>query len=225
MQADLNQLFDRALAGGVRIVAERYGFPPEAMDGAITRPTLEAALEVLPPPHRRFAEEHLDYYQRRLGVLEREGAEAALVVWSLEEPLVWLSGMNRMPDLDRLPWRRPRPLREDFRDVPPLLTPDEARRLIGHILRAEGHRALETPVLLPPETERVVEAVAARMRVIAQGRTLEGTARLIVERSLARWQEEGERPQAVAVVDVGGPIPVLVAFDDPRPLRWDRAVA
>jgi len=43
MQADLNQLFDSALAGEVRIVAERYGFPPEAMDGAITRLTLVAS--------------------------------------------------------------------------------------------------------------------------------------------------------------------------------------
>lgn len=63
------------------------------------------------------------------------------------------------------------------------------------------------------------------MRVIAQGRSLEETARLMVERIMARWKEEGERPQAVAVVDVGGPIPVMLAFDDPRPLVWAEAGA
>jgi hypothetical protein len=63
------------------------------------------------------------------------------------------------------------------------------------------------------------------MRVIAQGRSLEETARLMVERNMARWQEEGEKPQAVAVVNVGGPIPVLLAFDDPRPMVWEGATA
>jgi len=81
------------------------------------------------------------------------------------------------------------------------------------------------PLLLRPDPEQLAAAVAARLRVVARGLSLEGTARLLVARSLACWEEEGERPQAVAVVDVGGPIPVMLAFDDPRPLIWERAVA
>jgi hypothetical protein len=222
MQTGPKELFDRALAEGVRMLGERYGFG-EA-DGAIVRPTLEAALEALPPPHRRFVQEHLDYYRRRFAVMEKEGAEAVLLVWSLEEPLVRAGGLSQVPNLELLPWVGRQPLREDFKDAP-LLTRQEALRQIGHILKAEGFTPQEEPVLLRPETEGLVAAVAARLRVLAEGRGLEGTARLIVERNQACWKEEGESPQAVAVVDVGGPMPVLLAFDDPRPLLWEGAEA
>ncbi|PZA07416.1 hypothetical protein [Meiothermus sp. Pnk-1] len=222
MQTGLKELFDRALAEGVQAMGERYGFG-EA-DGAIVRPTLEAALEALPPPHRRFVQEYLDYYRRRFVVMGKEGAEAVLLVWSLEEPLVRALALNQVPDLERLPWGGRRPLREDFRDAP-LLTPREALRQIAHILRAEGFTPREEPVLLRPESEELVAEVAARLRMVLQGRSLEETARRLVERNLACWEEEGESPQAVAVVDVGGPIPVLLAFDDPRPLVWEGAAA
>jgi hypothetical protein len=106
-----------------------------------------------------------------------------------------------------------------------LLTRREALRQIGHILKAEGFTPQEEPVLLRPETEVLVEAVATRLRVLAEGRSFEGTARLLVERCLLSWKEEGESPQAVAVVDVGGPMPVMLAFDDPRPLVWEEAEA
>ncbi len=225
MRAELTDLFDRSLSSGVRMVAERYGLEAEAADGALTRPTLEAALEAVPPPHQRFMQEHLDYYRRRLSVLEKERAEAALVVWSLEEPLVWLTGIVDMLEVERLPWVRGRPLKEGFRDAPPLLTPGETLRQVVHILKAEGYTPREEPLLLPPEPHRLVEAVTPRLRVIAQGRTLEESARLVVERTMARWKEEGECPQAVTVVDVGGPIPVMLAFDDPRPLVWAEAGA
>lgn len=223
MCANLTSLFDTALGNGVRHVAERYGV--KAADGAITLPTLEAALEVLPLPHRCFVQEHLDYYRRRYGVMEKEGAEAVLVVWSLEEPLVWMVALNQVPGVEELPWVGKQPLQEPFRDTPPLLTRREALRQIEGILRAEGFTPQEEPVLLPPDIPRLVEAAMPRMRVIAQGRTLEESARLVVERNMARWQEEGEKPQAVAVVNVGGPIPVLLAFDDPRPMVWEGATA
>ena len=222
MQGELNRLFDRALVEGVRMMCERYGL--EAAEGALTLPTLEAALEVLPLPHRRFVQEHLDYYRRRYRVMEKEGAEAVLVVWSLREPLVRMIAMREMPSPARLPWVGRQPLREDFRDAPPL-TRKEALRQIAHVLRAEGFTPREEPLLLRPDPEQLAVAVAARLRVVARGLSLEGTARLLVARSLACWEGEGERPQAVAVVDVGGPIPVMLAFDDPRPLIWERAVA
>lgn len=225
MQAEFTDLFDRALSNGVQMVAGRRGLEAEAVDGAITLPTLGAALEVLPPPHRCFVQDYMDYYRRRFCVLEKEGAEAALVVWSLEEPLVWASGIIQMLEPERLPWGGGRPLREDFRDAPPLLTRQEALRQIAHILQAEGFSPQEGPLLLPPEPERLVEAVTPRLRILAQGRTPEETARLVVERNIARWKEEGECPQAVAVVDVGGPIPVMLVFDDPRPLVWEGAAA
>jgi len=214
--------FDRALVEGVRMMCERCGL--EAAEGALTLPTLEAALEVLPPPHRRFVQEHLDYYRRRYRVMEKEGAEAALVVWSLYEPLVRMIAMREMPSPARLPWVGRQPLREDFRDAPPL-TRKEALRQIGCVLRAEGFTPKEKPLLLPPDPEQLAVAVAARLRVVMRGRDLEETARLLVARNLACWEEEGERPQAVAVVDVGGPIPVMLAFDDPRPLVWEEVVA
>jgi hypothetical protein len=214
--------FDRALVEGVRMMCERCGL--EAAEGALTLPTLEAALEVLPPPHRRFVREHLDYYRRRYRVMEKEGAEAVLVVWSLREPLVRMTGVQKKPRSAGLPWVGRQPLREDFRDAPPL-TRKEALRQIGCVLRAEGFTPREEPLLLPPDPEQIAAAVVTRLRVAARGLSLEGTARLLVERSLACWEEEGERPQAVAVVDVGGPIPVMLAFDDPRPLVWEEVVA
>jgi hypothetical protein len=222
MQTETKELFDRALAEGVRMLGERHGF--DEADGAIILPTLEAALEVLPPPHRHFVQEHLDYYRRRFAVMEKAGVEVVLLAWSLEEPLVWAAGLKGAHHLELLPWLGKRPLREGFRDAP-LLTRREALRQIAHILRAEGFTPQEEPVLLRPETEELVEAVAARLRVLAEGRSLEGTARLLVERSLLSWKEEGESPQAVAVVDVGGPMPVMLAFDDPRPLVWEGAEA
>ena len=214
--------FDRALVEGVRMMCERCGL--EAAEGALTLPTLEAALEVLPLPHRRFVREHLDYYRRRYRVMEKEGAEAVLVVWSLREPLVRMMGVQKTPRSAELPWVGRQPLQEDFRDAPPL-TRKEALRQIGCVLRAEGFTPKEKPLLLPPDPEQIAAAVAARLRVAARGLSLEGTARLLVARSLACWEEEGERPQAVAVVDVGGPIPVMLAFDDPRPLVWEEVVA
>lgn len=217
-----NQLFDRALAEGVRMMRERYGL--EAAEGALTPPTLEAALEVLPLPHQRFVQEHMDYYRRRYRVMQNEGAEAVLVVWSLREPLVRMTGLGQIPDLVRLPWVGSRPLRKDFRDAP-VLTRQEALRQIAHILQAEGFTPQEEPLLLPPDPEQIAAVVVTRLRVAARGRGLEGTARLLVERNLAGWEEEGERPQAVAVVHVGGPIPVMLAFDDPRPLIWEAVVA
>ena len=223
MQESIEQLYDRTLAEGVRRMRERHGL--EAAEGALTLPTLEAALEVLPPPHRRFVREHLDYYRRRYRVMEKEGAEAVLVVWSLREPLVRMTGVQKTPRSAELPWVGRQPLREDFRDAPPLLTRKEALRQIGCVLRAEGFTPKEKPLLLPPDPEQIAAAVVTRLRVAARGRSLEGTARLLVERSLACWEEEGERPQAVAVVDVGGPIPVMLAFDDPRPLVWEGVVA
>jgi hypothetical protein len=222
MRTETKELFDRALAEGVRMLRERHGFG-EA-DGAIIRPTLEAALEVLPPPHRHFVQEHLDYYRRRFAVMERAGAEMVLLAWSLEEPLVWTGGLKGAQHLELLPWVGRRPLRADFKDAP-LLTRQEALRQIACILKAEGFTAQEEPLLLRPETEGLVEAVAARLRVLAEGRSFEGTARLLVERCLRSWKEEGESPQAVAVVDVGGPMPVMLAFDDPRPLVWEEAEA
>ena len=222
MQGELNQLFDRALVEGVRMMCERCGL--EAAEGALTLPTLEAALEVLPLPHQRFVREHLDYYRRRYRVMEKEGAEAALVVWSLREPLVRMMGVQKKPRSAGLPWVGRQPLREDFRDAPPL-TRKEALRQIGCVLRAEGFTPKEKPLLLRPDPEQLAVAVAARLRVVMRGRDLEETARLLVARSLACWEEEGERPQAVAVVDVGGPIPVMLAFDDPRPLVWEEVVA
>jgi len=222
MQESIEQLYDRALAERVRRMRERYGL--EAAEGAFTLPTLEAALEVLPPPHRRFVQEHLDYYRRRYRVMEKEGAEAALVVWSLYEPPVRMIAMREMPSPARLPWVGRQPLRGEFRDAPPL-TREEALRQIGCVLRAEGFTPREEPLLVRFDPEQLAVAVAARLRVAARGLSLEGTARLLVARSLACWEEEGERPQAVAVVDVGGPIPVMLAFDDPRPLIWERPVA
>jgi len=223
MQGELNRLFDRALVEGVRMMCERYGL--EAAEGALTLPTLEAALEVLPLPHQRFVQEHLDYYRRRFLVMEKEGAESVLVVWSLREPLVRMMGVQETPRSAGLPWVGRQPLREDFRDAPPLLTRKEALRQIAHILQAEGFTPKEKPLLVRPDPEQIAAAVVTRLRVAARGRGLEGTARLLVERSLACWEEEGERPQAVAVVDVGGPIPVMLAFDDPRPLVWEEVVA
>jgi hypothetical protein len=222
MQESIEQLYDRTLAEGVRRMRERHGL--EAAEGALTMPTLEAALEVLPLPHQRFVQKHVNYYRRRYRVMEKEGAEAVLVVWSLYEPLVRMIAMREMPSPARLPWVGRQPLREEFRDAPPL-TRGEALRQIAHVLRAEGFTPQEEPLLLRPDPEQLAVAVAARLRVVARGLSLEGTARLLVERSLACWEEEGERPQAVAVVDVGGPIPVMLAFDDPRPLIWERAVA
>ncbi|ADD27284.1 MULTISPECIES: hypothetical protein [Meiothermus] len=221
-RGELDQLHNHALNEGVKMMGERYGL--EAADGAIIRPTLEAAMEVLPLPHQRFVQEHLDYYRRRFSVMEKEGAEAVLVVWSLEEPLVRMMGLGQMPDLVRLPWVGSRPLRKDFRDAP-VLTRQEALRQIAHILQAEGFTPQEEPVLLPPESDQLAVEVAARLRLVAEGRSLEDTARLLVERNRARWEQEGEAPQAVAVVDVGGPLPVMLAFDDPRPLVWGGAVA
>lgn len=221
-RGELDQLHNHALNEGVKMMGERYGL--EAADGAIIRPTLEAAMEVLPLPHQRFVQEHLDYYRRRFSVMEQEGAEAVLVVWSLQEPLVRMTGLGQMPDLVRLPWVGSRPLRKDFRDAP-VLTRQEALRQIAHILQAEGFTPQEEPVLLPPESGQLVAEVAARLRLVAEGRNLEETARMLVERNRARWEQEGEAPQAVAVVDVGGPLPVMLAFDDPRPLVWEGAVA
>ena len=214
--------FDRALVEGVRMMCERCGL--EAAEGALTLPTLEAALEVLPLPHRRFVREHLDYYRRRYRVMEKEGAEAVLVVWSLREPLVRMMGVQKTPRSAELPWVGRQPLQEDFRDAPPL-TRKEALRQIGCVLRAEGFTPKEKPLLVRPDPEQIAAAVVTRLRVAARGLSLEGTARLLVARSLACWEEEGERPQAVAVVDVGGPIPVMLAFDDPRPLVWEEVVA
>lgn len=205
------------------MMGERYGL--EAAEGAFTLPTLEAALEVLPLPHQRFVQEHLDYYQRRYRVMEKEGAEAVLVVWSLHEPLVRMMGVQETPRSAGLPWVGRQPLREDFRDAPPLLTRKEVLRQIAHILQAEGFTPQEEPLLVRPDPEQITAAVVTRLRVAVRGRGLEGTARLLVERNLACWEEEGEHPQAVAVVDVGGPIPVMLAFDDPRPLIWEEVVA
>ncbi len=53
---------------------------------------------MLPPPHARFVEAHRDYYQRRLQVCEREGADGLLVAWSLEEPLVYLLSLQGVPE-------------------------------------------------------------------------------------------------------------------------------
>ncbi|GIW31721.1 MAG: hypothetical protein KatS3mg071_1895 [Meiothermus sp.] len=217
-------LFDRALSGGVRMIAGRYGLEEAAANGAITRCSLAALLEVVPPPHQGFVEAHQDYYRRRFVVLGREGAQAALVVWSLQEPLVWVSGISGVPDLERLPWVHHKPLQENFRS-PPLLTLGEAIRQVQCILKAEGFTPREEPVLLPPDPEAIAAAVVPRLQLIAQGRGLEGTARLLVERNMARWEKEGEQPQAVAVVDVGGPIPAMLAFDDPRPLVWMQVAA
>lgn len=111
-------LFDRALSGGVRMIAGRYGLEEAAASGAITRCSQAAMLEVVPPPHRSFVEAHQDYYRRRFVVMGREGAQAALVVWSLQEPLVWISGISGVPDLERLPWVHHKPLRENFRSPP-----------------------------------------------------------------------------------------------------------
>ena len=95
MQESIEQLYDRTLAEGVRRMRERHGL--EAAEGALTMPTLEAALEVLPLPHQRFVQKHVNYYRRRFLVTEKEGAEAVLVVWSLYEPPVRMIAIGRCP--------------------------------------------------------------------------------------------------------------------------------
>jgi len=150
MQESIEQLYDRTLAEGVRRMRERHGL--EAAEGALTMPTLEAALEVLPLPHQRFVQKHVNYYRRRYRVMEKEGAEAVLVVWSLYEPLVRMIAMREMPSPARLPWVGRQPLREEFRDAPPL-TRGEALRQIAHVLRAEGFTPREEPLLLRPDPE------------------------------------------------------------------------
>ncbi len=59
-------------------------------------------------------------------------------------------------------------------------------RQIAHILKAEGFIPREELVLLPLESDQLVVEVAARLRMLAEGRTLEETAQLLVERNRAR---------------------------------------
>lgn len=80
---------------------------------------------------------------------------------------------------------RYKPLQESFRSLP-LLTLGEAIRQVQCILKAEGFTPREEPIPLPPDPETIAVVMVPRLQLIAQGRSLEGTPRLLVERNMAR---------------------------------------